>query len=307
MSTPDRDEEFEAFLARRSLLPRALAEHEDAEPPPEVDRSVLYEAQAAVNAAPARKSFRNNRWPVPVALAATVLISLAIVIQVQRPSSETPMAARVQERTSTQSDIADEPEPDVGALSDSPERFAKASAPAESRALIASANELRRLEEERADEAAEDASTGVSAQSRREAYAAAPPPSAADADASADGAPPAPAPVLADAARARDIAAAESDGGASDSVAAARDRSAADSAGATGARGASDAVAAIEAENGKAAAPAAAASAERDPKAWLERIAKLRAEGRHAQADREFKAFVKRYPDYVTDEAAKSK
>ncbi len=248
MSTPDRDEEFEAFLARRSLLPRALAEQENAEPPPEVDRSVLCEAQAAVNAAPARKSFRRNRWSVPMALAATVLISLAIVVQVQRPSSEPvvmPRQALEPARAPLERDFAEEPEPDIGALSDSPKRFAKASAPAESRALIASANEMRRTDDERADELDADASTAATAQARREAYAASP------------------------------------------------------------ARGATDSVAAVEAENGKARAPAAAAGAERDPKAWLERIAKLRAEGKHAQADREFKAFVKRYPDYVTDEAAK--
>jgi hypothetical protein len=269
MSTPDRDEEFEAFLARRSLLPRALAERENAEPPAEVDRRVLEEARAAVNAAPARKSFRTNRWPVPVALAATVLISLAIVVQLQRPSSNALTASRSEQRTvmprqafeparaPLQTDIAEEPEPDVDVLSDSPERFAKASAPAESRRLIASANEQRRLAQERADESAADASADTATQSRRESVAMAPPPP--------------PAPALADAAEARDT---------------------------------TDSVAAVEAENGKAAAPAAA-SGERNPQDWLQRIAKLRAEGKHAQADREFKAFVKRYPDYVTDEAAK--
>jgi hypothetical protein len=291
MSTPDRDEEFEAFLTRRSLLPHALAERENAEPPPEVDRSVLYEAQAAVNSAPARKSFRSNRWPVPVALAATVLISLAIVVQVQRPSADSLTASRMEERAvtqrqafepvppSVQPDLAPEPESDGAEFSDSPERFAKASAPAESRALIASANEARPVPQERADEVAADASADT-AQSRRESVAASPPPP--------------PAPVLADLARARENAAAEADRGATDSVATAEAK-----------RSTTDSVAAVEAENGKAAAPAAAAGAERDPKAWLERIAKLRADGKHAQADREFKAFVKRYPDYVTDEAAK--
>jgi hypothetical protein len=305
MSTPDRDEEFEAFLARRSLLPRALAEHEDAEPRPEVDRSVLYEAQAAVNAAPARKSFRKNRWPVPVALAATVLISLAIVVQLQRPAPDTFAFSRGAQPGSTQQrqafepgvpavqpDLAPEPESDGAEFSDSPERFAKASAPAESRALIASANQMRPTAEERADEAADvDASADAAVASRREAVAASPPT-------------PSPAPVLADAARARDNAAAEADRAATNSVAATEARGTTDSVAEAKARSATDSVATAEAENGKAA-PAAAASAERDPKAWLERIAKLRAEGKRAQADREFKAFVKRYPDYVTDEAAK--
>jgi hypothetical protein len=269
MSTPDRDPGFEAFLERRSLLPRALAEHENVEPPSEVDRSVLDNARAAVNATPTRKRFRSNRWSVPMALAATVLISLAIVVQVQRPSSEIDRVARTEQRAVTQNrtfepvtppmqpDFA--PERDAAALRDSPERFAKASAPAETRRMLAAANEARRAAEPRADESAGEANA-YTAQSRRETMAAAPPPSPS--------------------------ATAEADRGATDSVA--------------------DSVAAVEAENGNAAAPAAAAaSAERDPKAWLERIAKLRAEGKHAQADREFKAFVKRYPDYVTDEAAR--
>jgi hypothetical protein len=274
MSTPDRDPEFEAFLERRSLLPRALAEHENVEPPPEVDRSVLDNARAAVNATPPRKRFRSNRWSVPMALAATVLISLAIVVQVQRPARDALSASRVEERAvmprqafeparaPLQTDTAEKPDPDIAALRDSPERFAKASAPAESRALIA--NEVRRAREQRADGFAADARADTP-QSRRESMAA-------------------------EEARARDDAAAESD------------RSARDSGATAAARSAADSVAAVEAENGKAAT---APSAERDPKAWLERIAKLRAEGKHAQADREFKAFVKRYPDYVTDEPAR--
>jgi hypothetical protein len=238
-----------------------------------------------VSATQARNSLRSNRWTVPVALAATVLLCLAIVVQVQRPPADTVTAYRMERQTATQAfepvsprpqtDIAEDLAPDVDVLSDSPERFAKASAPGRSRALIASANEARRAPQERAGELAAPASSDTSARSRGESVAAAPPPS----------------PVLADAARARVDAAAEADRNATDSLAA------------DGGRSSTDSVAAAEAENGKA--PAAASSAERDPKAWLQRIAKLRAAGRHAQADREFKAFVKRYPDYVTDEAAR--
>jgi hypothetical protein len=38
--------------------------------------------------------------------------------------------------------------------------------------------------------------------------------------------------------------------------------------------------------------------AEETPEAWLERIAKLRAEGRHDEADKALAEFRKRYPDY---------
>ena len=42
----------------------------------------------------------------------------------------------------------------------------------------------------------------------------------------------------------------------------------------------------------------AAARAE-SPEQWLERIARLRAEGRHTEADAALRAFRKRHPDFV--------
>lgn len=47
----------------------------------------------------------------------------------------------------------------------------------------------------------------------------------------------------------------------------------------------------------------AAAEIEESPEAMLERIAKLRAEGRHAEADRALEQFMKRYPDFRIPEA----
>jgi hypothetical protein len=280
MSTPDRDPEFEAFLERRSLLPHSLAEAENAEPPAELDRVVLEKAQAAVTA---RKRFRSNRWPVPVALAATVLISLAIVVQLQRPSPETYTAAsRTEQRAVTQSqsfEPASAPR-EPGFASESPrvpETASLRSMPDSSAADLAQ-------ERESYDATGPEQDAAASGAARERLAKAAAPPTESKASAreesrrqiaSTDGAvaaAPPPAPVLADAPQA-----------------------------ATGA--ATDSVAAAEAENGRSAAPAA--NAERDPQAWLQRIARLRAEGKKAQADREWKAFVKRYPDYVTDGAAK--
>jgi hypothetical protein len=48
---------------------------------------------------------------------------------------------------------------------------------------------------------------------------------------------------------------------------------------------------------------AAVARIAMEPKVWLQRILKLRAEGKTAQAEREWQAFRKRYPDYVLDRA----
>jgi hypothetical protein len=48
---------------------------------------------------------------------------------------------------------------------------------------------------------------------------------------------------------------------------------------------------------------AAVARIAMEPKVWLQRILKLRAEGKTAQAEREWQAFRERYPDYVLDRA----
>jgi hypothetical protein len=50
-------------------------------------------------------------------------------------------------------------------------------------------------------------------------------------------------------------------------------------------------------------ATAADATADLDARAELERIARLRAAGEDAQADRALERFRKRYPDYRIDDA----
>jgi hypothetical protein len=47
-----------------------------------------------------------------------------------------------------------------------------------------------------------------------------------------------------------------------------------------------------------------AAEADGSPQAWLERIVKLRAEGRHTEADAELKRFRERHPDVQVPPAA---
>lgn len=53
------------------------------------------------------------------------------------------------------------------------------------------------------------------------------------------------------------------------------------------------------ADTAKRSAEAANAAAPLAPEAWLERIADLRAQSRHAEADESYAAFRKRYPDFV--------
>ena len=253
MSTPDRDEELETFLERRSVLPRDLAEQERAEPPVELDRIVLAKARAAID--PARKPVRSTRWMVPVALAATLVLSLGIVLRIQRPTAQDNMTAAAPvaaepppPRTVREYDAAESSQSGTGnavaAVTDARESLAKSAAPpeesrraaaasAQNAPLIASRNRV--ILPERQDTAADTAATTdtvVTGEMRAEAAAAPPPPPAP----AAPGAPP-------------------------------------------------------ESES----------KLPTDPRAWLQRIERLRAAGKNAQADREWLAFRKRYPDFVTD------
>ena len=79
MSAPDRDEEFEAFLKRRTLLPDLPEMLGKLEPPTELDERVINEARTAIHAQ--RQPVRSSRWARPVALAATILLCLSIVLK----------------------------------------------------------------------------------------------------------------------------------------------------------------------------------------------------------------------------------
>jgi hypothetical protein len=80
----DQDRELEDFLARRSVLHRRLADRDYHEPPQELDRLVLDKAREAIEVRPAAPMYRAPRWALPVALAATVVLALAVVMNFAR-------------------------------------------------------------------------------------------------------------------------------------------------------------------------------------------------------------------------------
>ncbi len=85
-----RDDEFEEFLKRRTLLAKAV--DEDIEPPRALDEVVLNQARKAVDTR--RPSPITTRWAVPVALAATILLCLSIALNVGlHPRAEPETAA----------------------------------------------------------------------------------------------------------------------------------------------------------------------------------------------------------------------
>jgi hypothetical protein len=87
MTPADRDDDFDATLReRRAFVPR-FEDDADAQPPPQLDLAVKQHARAALEARPRRRdSFPLMRWTMPVAIAATLVLSFALVLQLGRLS-----------------------------------------------------------------------------------------------------------------------------------------------------------------------------------------------------------------------------
>jgi hypothetical protein len=80
MSGPERDDEFEAYLRRRARFDRRLKSLDRLEPPLELDRIIIGQARQAIQGAPPVPMFRAPRWALPMGMAATILISLSILL-----------------------------------------------------------------------------------------------------------------------------------------------------------------------------------------------------------------------------------
>ncbi len=84
MSAPD--DEFDDFLRRRR--PIFGRPGDDLEPPAELDRLVLRQAREAIEAEKPQRVFRAPSWGMPVALAATLVLALTIILRVGMPAKE---------------------------------------------------------------------------------------------------------------------------------------------------------------------------------------------------------------------------
>ena len=80
MTGPERDDEFEAYLKRRARIDRRLRSLDRLEPPPELDRIIIARARQSIQAAPPVPLFRAPRWALPMGMAATILISLSVLL-----------------------------------------------------------------------------------------------------------------------------------------------------------------------------------------------------------------------------------
>jgi len=107
MTDPERDEAFEAYLKRRSVLPDALSSDERLEPPAALDAIVLRKAREAIEAQGApdqmkQQTQRPPRWAVPVALAATIMLCLSVVMNISLNTSRP--AANLERDTAARND-----------------------------------------------------------------------------------------------------------------------------------------------------------------------------------------------------------
>ena len=330
MTNPEHDEVFEAYLKRRSVLPNAL--DDNLEPPAALDDIVLQKAHEAIKAkaAPAAKQQmdRAPRWAMPVALAATILLCLSVVLNISLntnrpiPSLQRMTAARANVNPGATTDARDD-----GRTNNGGERRERVSGDVPSHEVILTEAKVAGSPAPRAPVVADSAIASpppeptARGSAEGPARAAAPAPSAF---ASAAPPPPVAAPAAPSAVASASATPPASAAGSVGASVVVRKPS---SAYAESAQPASDAERSVVAE---AAADKAASLAKRadvplsrpvppaagaanaptpsvagphpaDPKVWLQQIDALRAAGETDQADAEMRRFRVAFPGYATN------
>jgi hypothetical protein len=304
MTDPEQDEAFESYLKRRSVLPDAPPD-DRLEPPAALDATVLKQAREAVKVAAApdtgkQQMQRAPRWAVPVALAATIMLCLSVVMNISLNTN------RPTERLTAARDDGDRRESVPG---DIPSREvilpeAKiAEAPAPHAPVVAEASESRELKRKLP---ASDAFAGGTQAARARAREQAPAytGSAPDADKPSVAARSAADKVTtferhADASVRGDAAAG---GGAVARGTLQPANEGSQGAAAGGAQAATNGTQTAAAD-GRQAAAAGEPKHPADPKAWLRQIDALRAAGKNELADAEMGRFRAAFPGYAAKPA----
>jgi hypothetical protein len=260
VTSPEREDEFETYLKRRSPLHRRVSELERLEPPQDLDRIVLRQAREAIQATTPVPLYKPPRWALPTGLAATLVLSFAILLHVGRTTPETTavIAARAQPHPQSSDLRARFPEtrnelPDMTLAA----RRAR-SRVAESKVSAAQAAEARRLEKSLSAAPPAIAASAATSPAAAASSAVSAPYAFAEPGRIAT---PTNAPIP------------ENPGSLAVPIMSAGARAGSSSAG-----------------NG---------AVKPDPADWLRRIQQLRAQGHAAQAEREWRRFHAAYPDYV--------
>jgi hypothetical protein len=77
---PQHEDEFEAYLTRRLPIHQRLSPLERLEPPDELDRLIIAKARQAIQSPSPVRVFRAPKWALPVGLAATIVISFTVLL-----------------------------------------------------------------------------------------------------------------------------------------------------------------------------------------------------------------------------------
>jgi hypothetical protein len=281
--------------------------------PPELDRRVLEEAHAAVAGGGPARSRSWLRWSAPVALAASVVLVVAVVIE--SPVQDETLAIQPPSEVSRDNSYADEPriqeetaqarQPELESelqvlVPEQPAAPAPATAPAA--APPSSAASVSKAEKKRADSAPVVEEVRTTAQVAREQSLATSPVAVDSAEAQIAAERPAPS-MRTETISARNEAD-RAAGVAADSSAKAEQGSAIQEAIVTGARqrrtqgrtaGPRNTISGSAFES----RPTADADAQQaDPAQWLEEIRALRREGKIAEADRAWEEFHAAFPQF---------
>jgi hypothetical protein len=81
VSDSEQDDDFEAYLKRRVPLHKGGTPPDRLEPPPELDRIVIGNARRAIQGAAPVRLYKAPKWALPVGLAATIVLSSVVVLE----------------------------------------------------------------------------------------------------------------------------------------------------------------------------------------------------------------------------------
>jgi len=108
-------DEFEDFLKRRKPVFRSPDDM--FEPPAELDRVVLRQAREAIESERPLKVFHGPRWAAPLALAATLLLAVTIILQTGMPPKPAPVPEVTVQNISERVEMSDAAAPMAAAPS----------------------------------------------------------------------------------------------------------------------------------------------------------------------------------------------
>ncbi len=304
MSDLPDDKTLDEYLRRDSTVSKLYRNLDSDEVPPAVDSAILAQAREALVRTKASRTSKWTRWSAPIALAASAVMGIAVVLEIgvddklTRPAPQQQRAAEpaAMDDANAQAieQVTEEPLAGLAAPASAPEQDA-VNKPAASRRL------LRPIESKPIAEKRETAQVAANAVEDREALTL-----REEAFASSQAAPapaPAPAPGAAKAAQEVTVSGYSRQASNDERQAGERlDQTRAASAEFSRARNQAAPVTAMRQASAVAPAvppPSEAQPPRLEPIPWLEQIRSLRREGKVLEADEQWRQFAEAYPDVI--------